>query len=80
MVAAAGTMELEILGINFGCVLAALADAKIPEKDCLLPLASKLLGYAIVAASIPVKLPQVFLPSSPPPHTHNSPYAPNDEM
>uniref|UniRef100_A0A0D3GQY5 Mannose-P-dolichol utilization defect 1 protein homolog n=1 Tax=Oryza barthii TaxID=65489 RepID=A0A0D3GQY5_9ORYZ len=58
MVAAAGTMELEILGINFGCVLAALADAKIPEKDCLLPLASKLLGYAIVAASTTVKLPQ----------------------
>ncbi|BAF21547.1 mannose-P-dolichol utilization defect 1 protein homolog 2 isoform X2 [Oryza sativa Japonica Group] len=59
MVAAAGTMELEILGINFGCVLAALADAKIPEKDCLLPLASKLLGYAIVAASTTVKLPQI---------------------
>jgi hypothetical protein len=52
-------MELEILGMNFGCVLAALADAKIPEKDCILPLASKLLGYAIVAASTTVKLPQV---------------------
>uniref|UniRef100_A0A0E0EB66 Uncharacterized protein n=1 Tax=Oryza meridionalis TaxID=40149 RepID=A0A0E0EB66_9ORYZ len=60
MVAAAGRMELEILGINFGCVLAALADAKIPEKDCLLPLASKLLGYAIVAASTTVKLPQLW--------------------
>ncbi|KAG8080586.1 hypothetical protein GUJ93_ZPchr0007g6258 [Zizania palustris] len=52
-------MELEILGMNFGCVLAALADAKIPDKACLLPLASKLLGYCIVAASTTVKLPQI---------------------
>ncbi|RLM85258.1 hypothetical protein C2845_PM04G24420 [Panicum miliaceum] len=51
-------MELEILGMNFGCVLAALSDAKIPDKGCLLPLISKLLGYAIVAASTTVKLPQ----------------------
>ncbi|KQK16286.1 hypothetical protein BRADI_1g28010v3 [Brachypodium distachyon] len=54
-----GTMELEILGMNFGCVLSALADTKIPEKDCLLPLVSKLLGYCIVAASTTVKLPQI---------------------
>ncbi|KAI4962920.1 hypothetical protein ZWY2020_024613, partial [Hordeum vulgare] len=53
------TMELEILGMNFGCVLSALADAKIPEKQCLLPLVSKLLGYCIVAASTTVKLPQI---------------------
>uniref|UniRef100_A0A0D9WYS2 Mannose-P-dolichol utilization defect 1 protein homolog n=1 Tax=Leersia perrieri TaxID=77586 RepID=A0A0D9WYS2_9ORYZ len=52
-------MELEILGMNFACVLAALADGKIPEKGCLLPLASKLLGYGIVAASTTVKLPQI---------------------
>ena len=52
-------MELEILGMNFGCVLSALSDAKIPEKECLLPLVSKLLGYCIVAASTTVKLPQV---------------------
>ena len=51
--------ELEILGINFVCVLSALSDAKIPEKECLLPLVSKLLGYCIVAASTTVKLPQV---------------------
>ena len=56
-------MELEILGMNFGCVLAALSDAKIPDKGCLLPLISKLLGYAIVAASTTVKLPQVPPPS-----------------
>ncbi|KAL6639234.1 hypothetical protein ACP70R_022964 [Stipagrostis hirtigluma subsp. patula] len=52
-------MELEILGMNFACVLAALSDAKIPDKACLLPLASKLLGYGIVAASTTVKLPQI---------------------
>ncbi|KAL6854313.1 hypothetical protein ACP4OV_019216 [Aristida adscensionis] len=53
-------MELEILGMNFACVLASLSEAKIPDKGCLLPLASKLLGYGIVAASTTVKLPQGF--------------------
>jgi hypothetical protein len=53
-------VEMEILGMNIGCVLAALSDKRIPEKDCLLPLISKLLGYCIVAASTTVKLPQVF--------------------
>ncbi|XP_078162492.1 mannose-P-dolichol utilization defect 1 protein [Carex rostrata] len=50
---------MEILGMNFGCVLAALSDKRIPDKDCLLPLISKLLGYCIVAASTTVKLPQI---------------------
>ncbi|KAK8944178.1 hypothetical protein KSP39_PZI008403 [Platanthera zijinensis] len=53
-------MELEILGMNFGCVLGALRDGKFPEKDCLLPLLSKVLGYCIVAASTTVKVPQIF--------------------
>ena len=52
-------MELEILGINLGCVLTALGAWKFPESDCLLPLISKLLGYGIVAASTMVKVPQV---------------------
>ncbi|XP_010918131.1 mannose-P-dolichol utilization defect 1 protein homolog 2 [Elaeis guineensis] len=54
-------MEMEILGINFGCVLASLTAGKFPEKDCLLPLISKILGYCIVAASTTVKLPQIFI-------------------
>lgn len=45
--------------MDFTCVLGSLTDGKFPEKDCLLPLISKLLGYAIVAASTTVKLPQV---------------------
>ncbi|KAL6013409.1 hypothetical protein ACLOJK_003907 [Asimina triloba] len=52
-------MELEVLGMNFGCVLRSLSEWRIPEKDCLLPLISKLLGYCIVAASTTVKVPQV---------------------
>ncbi|XP_008791949.1 mannose-P-dolichol utilization defect 1 protein homolog 2 [Phoenix dactylifera] len=54
-------MEMEILGINFGCVLASLTAGKFPEKDCLLPLISKILGYCIVAASTTVKLPQIYI-------------------
>lgn len=58
-------MELEILGMSFGCVLGALQAWKLPNKDCLLPLVSKVLGYCIVAASTTVKLPQVPLIPNP---------------
>ncbi|XP_068643686.1 mannose-P-dolichol utilization defect 1 protein homolog 2 [Aristolochia californica] len=52
-------MELEILGMNFSCVLRSLSDSKFPHKDCWLPLISKLLGYCIIAASTTVKVPQI---------------------
>lgn len=52
------SMELQFLGIDFGCALESLRHSQFPEKDCLLPLISKLLGYLIVAASTTVKLPQ----------------------
>ncbi|KAJ9559991.1 hypothetical protein OSB04_005151 [Centaurea solstitialis] len=50
---------MEFLGMDFSCVFGSLSNGKFPEKDCLLPLISKLLGYAIVAASTTVKLPQI---------------------
>ncbi|KAI4342619.1 hypothetical protein MLD38_027225 [Melastoma candidum] len=50
---------MELFGMDFGCVFGALSAGHIPPKDCLLPLMSKLLGYAIVAASTTVKLPQI---------------------
>ncbi|XP_078446209.1 mannose-P-dolichol utilization defect 1 protein [Wolffia australiana] len=53
-------MEFEILGMNLGCVLRSLEEWKFPEKECLLPLISKILGYAIVAASTTVKVPQIY--------------------
>ena len=49
---------MEYLGIDLSCALGSLRHGKFPDKDCLLPLISKLLGYAIVAASTTVKLPQ----------------------
>lgn len=52
-------MELEILGMNLGCVLEPLAAGHFPSKACLLPLISKILGYCIVLASTTVKLPQI---------------------
>ncbi|KMZ68327.1 Mannose-P-dolichol utilization defect 1 protein [Zostera marina] len=52
-------MELEILGMNFGCVLQSLSNLSFPEKDCLLPLMAKVLGYCIVVGSTSVKLPQI---------------------
>ncbi|KAJ7958196.1 mannose-P-dolichol utilization defect 1 protein-like 2 [Quillaja saponaria] len=50
---------MEYLGIDLSCALGSLRLGKFPDKDCLLPLISKLLGYAIVAASTTVKLPQI---------------------
>ncbi|KAF8410116.1 hypothetical protein HHK36_002638 [Tetracentron sinense] len=50
---------MEILGMDFGCAFGSLRDGKFPEKDCLVPLISKLLGYCIVAASTTVKVPQI---------------------
>nr|ABD32623.2 Cystinosin/ERS1p repeat [Medicago truncatula] len=53
---------MEYLGIDLSCAIGSLRNGNIPEKDCLLPLISKLLGYAIVAASTTVKLPQARTP------------------
>ncbi|XP_039139019.1 mannose-P-dolichol utilization defect 1 protein homolog 2 [Dioscorea cayenensis subsp. rotundata] len=52
-------MEMEILGLNLTCVMGSLTAGQFPEKQCLLPLISKILGYCIVAASTTVKLPQI---------------------
>uniref|UniRef100_A0A2P2KP82 Mannose-P-dolichol utilization defect 1 protein homolog n=1 Tax=Rhizophora mucronata TaxID=61149 RepID=A0A2P2KP82_RHIMU len=50
---------MEYIGIDFSCAIGSLGDGQFPSKECLLPLISKLLGYAIVAASTTVKLPQI---------------------
>ncbi|KAF4346070.1 mannose-P-dolichol utilization defect 1 protein homolog 2 [Cannabis sativa] len=50
---------MSFLGIDFSCALGSLRHGQFPEKDCLLPLISKLIGYALVAASTTVKLPQI---------------------
>ncbi|KAH6782242.1 Mannose-P-dolichol utilization defect 1 protein [Perilla frutescens var. frutescens] len=52
-------VEMKFLGMDFTCALSSLRSGEFPEKDCLLPLISKLLGYCIVAASTIVKLPQI---------------------
>ncbi|XP_010438713.1 PREDICTED: mannose-P-dolichol utilization defect 1 protein homolog 2 [Camelina sativa] len=50
---------MDYLGIDMSCAIGSLRNGEFPEKDCLLPLISKLLGYCLVAASITVKLPQI---------------------
>ncbi|KAG9135202.1 hypothetical protein Leryth_013495 [Lithospermum erythrorhizon] len=55
-------MEMKFVGVDFGCAFGSLSKGEFPEKDCLLPLISKLLGYCIVAASTTVKLPQILKP------------------
>ncbi|KAE8657072.1 Mannose-P-dolichol utilization defect 1 protein-like protein 1 [Hibiscus syriacus] len=50
---------MDYLGIDLSCAFGSLKNGSFPPQDCLLPLISKLLGYAIVAASTTVKLPQI---------------------
>ncbi|XP_052203216.1 mannose-P-dolichol utilization defect 1 protein homolog 2-like [Diospyros lotus] len=50
---------MKFMGMDFSCALGSLSHGEFPDKDCLLPLVSKLLGYCIVAASTTVKLPQI---------------------
>ncbi|KAI3440368.1 uncharacterized protein J3R85_003706 [Psidium guajava] len=47
------------LGIDFTCALESLRDGRVPDRDCVLPLLSKLVGYCLIAASTTVKLPQI---------------------
>ncbi|XP_059074386.1 mannose-P-dolichol utilization defect 1 protein homolog 2 isoform X2 [Cryptomeria japonica] len=54
-------MEFEILGINLSCVVSAISNGEFPQKDCALDVLSKALGYCIVAASIIVKVPQIYI-------------------
>ncbi|CAI5968341.1 unnamed protein product [Closterium sp. NIES-65] len=53
--------ELVIAGMNFTCVLAAVAEYQMPEKECLLNLLAKALGYGIILGSTILKLPQILV-------------------
>ncbi|KAF8024604.1 hypothetical protein BT93_F1697 [Corymbia citriodora subsp. variegata] len=50
---------MALLGIDFACALESLRDGRVPDRDCVLPLLSKLVGYCLIAASTTVKLPQI---------------------
>eukprot|EP00475_Leptophrys_vorax_P002583 TRINITY_DN11457_c0_g2_i2.p1 TRINITY_DN11457_c0_g2~~TRINITY_DN11457_c0_g2_i2.p1 ORF type:complete len:271 (-),score=45.71 TRINITY_DN11457_c0_g2_i2:173-985(-) len=52
---------LVIAGLNLTCVLGSLAEYQVPEKDCLLPLLAKGLGYGIIVGSSILKLPQILI-------------------
>lgn len=54
--------DVVLLGVNLTCALVALQSYEIPEKDCLLMLFAKALGYAIIVASTILRLPQVSTP------------------
>lgn len=50
---------MALLGIDFACALESLRDGGVPDRDCVLSLLSKLVGYCLIAASTTVKLPQI---------------------
>ena len=51
--------QVVIAGMDFTCLVDSLSKYELPGKECFLSLLAKALGYAIVAASTIVKLPQV---------------------
>ena len=51
--------QMVIAGMDFTCLVNSLSKYELPGKECFLSLLAKALGYAIVAASTIVKLPQV---------------------
>lgn len=50
-----------IAGMDFSCLMESVENYSVPAKDCVLPLLSKCLGYAIIAASVFLKVPQIVL-------------------
>lgn len=53
--------KMEIAGMDLSCVIHSIQSHELPAKDCVLPLLSKVLGYAIVLASVFLKLPQIYV-------------------
>jgi mannose-P-dolichol utilization defect protein 1 len=54
-------MKSDIAGMDLSCMIESVEKYQLPAKDCVLPLLSKVLGYAIVAASVFLKLPQIYV-------------------
>lgn len=54
-------MTIAIAGMDLTCLMQSVEKYEIPSQECVLPLLSKFLGYAIVFASVFLKLPQIFL-------------------
>lgn len=47
--------------MDMSCMMESIEKYQVPDKDCVLPLLSTFLGYAIVASSIFLKVPQIYV-------------------
>lgn len=47
--------------MDMSCMMESIEKYQVPNKDCVLPLLSTFLGYAIVASSIFLKVPQIYV-------------------
>lgn len=48
-------------GMDISCMVQSLQSHQLPSKNCVLPLLSTLLGYAIIVSSVFLKLPQIWI-------------------
>lgn len=53
--------KTEFAGMDVSCLVESYAKKELPGQECILPLLSKVLGYGIVAGSVFLKLPQIYL-------------------
>lgn len=54
-------MPTEFAGMDVSCLVDSYATQEVPGQECVLPLLSKALGYGIVAGSVFLKVPQIYL-------------------
>lgn len=54
-------MKTEFAGMDVSCLVESYGKQELPGQECMLPVLSKVLGYGIVAGSVFLKLPQIYL-------------------
>lgn len=54
-------MKAEIAGMDVSCLVESYGRSEIPGQECVLPVMSKVMGYSIVAGSVFLKVPQIYV-------------------
>ena len=54
-------MQTQFAGMDVSCLVESYGRSEIPGQECVLPVMSKVLGYGIVAGSVFLKVPQIYL-------------------
>ncbi|KAG0626857.1 hypothetical protein M758_2G156800 [Ceratodon purpureus] len=53
--------KTEFAGMDVSCLVESYGKSEMPGQECVLPVMSKVLGYGIVAGSVFLKVPQIYV-------------------